>query len=129
MLHVLYRFLHWTLTNSTSNELFKLDLRDNTSLVSLLQLSWQWRDVLSSLVPTAALAQDPQTSRIWLSDKSSGDILSCVSSLTLMDCQVEVDAGALDNGVAGEFLCVWDEVMLIRVIWQGFMQDLEFGKE
>ena len=61
----------------------------------------------SGMVPTSALTQDPETSRIWLSDESSGDILSCMSSPALTDCQVEVIAIDLGNGVAGKFLfCV-----------------------
>ena len=97
------RFVHWTLTDSGSSQLFQLDLRDNTSLVSFLQSPGRRRDVLSGLVPTSALAQDPETNRIWLSDQSSGDILSCISSPTLIDCQVEVSASNLGNGIAGEF--------------------------
>ena len=99
-----YRFLHWTLNNSGSNELFRLDLRDNTSLVSLVQSSQRRMDVVSSLVPTTALTQDPETNRIWLSDRLSGDILSCASSPSFIDCQVEVNASNLDSGIAGEFL-------------------------
>ena len=110
-LHVLlYRFLHWTLTDAGSSELFQLDLRDNTSSLTLLHSSLQQRDIQSGLVPTSGLAQDPETDRIWLSDQLSGDILSCVTSPTLTDCQVEVSASRLGNGVAGELL-----LMLILV--------------
>ena len=104
-----YRFLHWTLADSDSSQLFQLDLRNNASLVSPLQSSGRRRNVLNGLVPTSALAQDPETGRIWLSDRSSGNILSCMSSMTLTDtdCQVEVSAADLGSGVAGEFLFMY----------------------
>ena len=111
-MYVLYRFLHWTLTDSGSTELFQLDLRDNKRLVSLLQSSQWRRDVQNELVPTSALTQDPETNRIWLSDQLSGNILSCVTSPTLTACQVEVSASELGNTAAGEFC-----LMLIFVSW------------
>ena len=107
------RFLHWTVTDLGTNELFRLDLQDNTSLVSLLQSLRRRRDVSNALVPTSALTQDPKTSRIWLSDQLSGDIFSCATTPTMSDCQTEVDASVLGNGAAGESLCVFDEIMLI----------------
>ena len=109
------RFLHWTVTDLSSNKLFRLDLRDNTSLVSLVQSSQRRRDVPYGLVPASALTQDPETSRIWLSDQLSGDIFSCATSPTMSECQAEVDASVLGNGAAGEFLFLFDEIMLIFV--------------
>ena len=112
ILCVLYRFLHWTLTDSGSTKLFQLDLRANKSLVSLLQSSQRQRDVQNDLVPTSALTQDPETNRIWLSDHLSGNILSCATSPTLTDCQVEVSASELGNTATCEFC-----LMLILVSW------------
>lgn len=99
-----FSFLHWTLTDSGSSQLFQLDLRDN-GVVPLLQLSQRRRrELLSSLMPTSALALDPVTNRLWLCDQPSGNILSCPSSVAMADCQVEVNASALGNGAAGESL-------------------------
>ena len=63
---------------------------DFNSVITLLPTSRCRREVdVSSLEPTAALAWDSVTNRIWLSDRVTGNIVSCDDS---RNCRVEVSA-------------------------------------
>ena len=67
-----------------------MSLLDFNSVITLLPTSRRRCEVdVSSLEPTAALAWDSVTNRIWLSDRVTGNIVSCDSSLS---CSVEVSA-------------------------------------
>ena len=56
----------------------------------------------SSTVPqlSSALALDGVTDRLWLSDQSNGNILSCDLSTGKFNCQVEVNTTLLLNSTS-----------------------------
>ena len=72
-----------------------MSLLDFNSVITLLPTSRRRREVdVSSLEPTAALAWDSVTNRIWLSDRVTGNIVSYDSSLS---CSVEVSATTIST--------------------------------
>ena len=48
---------------------------------------------------SSALALDSTTDRLWVSDQSNGDILSCDLSTETLNCQVEVNTSLLLNSI------------------------------
>ena len=71
--------------------LYQLNLRDNT-VVTLASSS-------SHLQLSPALALDGITDRLWMSDQSNGNILSCEISTGTLNCQVEVNTSLLLNSI------------------------------
>lgn len=74
-------------------------------VVNLIPSSRRRRNIdLSNLEPTAALAWDPVTDRIWLSDRITANIISCDGDLK---CRVEVYAtnvSVSDRSEAGRLI-------------------------
>ena len=72
--------------------LHQLNLKDNTMTVLA--------NSTSDPQLTSALALDGVTDRLWLSDQSNGNILSCDTSTEKFNCQVEVNTTLLLNSTA-----------------------------
>ena len=102
------RYLYWTIVNDSSNSLHQLNLQDpsmssNLTIPSSSIGKRQATPTLSSLSLTPALALSPRTSRLWVCDANSGDILSC--SPVDGSCTVEVEAAALGRNDIGINTC------------------------
>ena len=67
-------------------------------ITSLISSSRKREIDISSLEPTGALVWDTVTERLWLSDRSSGDIVSCdLNGSGQLECQLEVNNTLLPN--------------------------------
>ena len=88
----LYSHLYWTELAVASDDvtLSELNLRDNT--IAILTSS-------SNPQISPVLALDSVTDRLWVSEQSTGDILSCDVSAGTMDCRVEVNTSLLLNSI------------------------------
>ena len=87
------RLLHWTeySPSTPSSQLYQLNLT-NHMITSLISSSRKREIDISSLEPTGALVWDTVTERLWLSDRLSGDIVSCdLNGSGQLECQVEVN--------------------------------------
>lgn len=57
--------------------------------------------LLSEITLTVALTFDPIEGRLWVSNRESGDILSC-SVTDSMPCTIEIEASNITTGVLEE---------------------------
>ena len=110
-----FRFIHWTQyspADPSISSLYQLNLRGNavTQLISApaarrrrrRSLRRRKRQVpLSSVQLTAAIVLDPFTNSLLVSDASSGNILSCNTTSSPVQCNVAVDSSQLTGAPSG----------------------------
>ncbi len=98
-----HRFAYWTISNETMTSLYQLNLSNPTSpdLLTEASVSRKRRQgagpTLSEIPPTVALAFGPILGRLGVSNRETGDILSC-NVTESVPCIIEVEAANFTAG-------------------------------